>query len=80
VRKNNMVGDNWTTVEAPSFWLVYLEYGDVSNYSNNEIDAIDTWFKNNGYKYISANDSIGLGRFGGVLCDLCEIIVEIRGE
>lgn len=75
-----MVGDNWIAVEVPEYWLVYLEYGDVSGYTDGEIDAIDTWLKANNYKYISANDSTGLGRFGGVLCDLCEIIVESKGE
>lgn len=75
-----MVGDNWIIVRVPEFWLVYLEYGDESGYSDEEIGAIDSWFKDNNYKYVSSGNSLGLGRFDGVLCDLCNIIVEIKGE
>lgn len=75
-----MVGDNWIKVQIPACWLVYLEYADESGYSDNEITFIDEWFKDNNYKYISATDSTGLGRFNGFLCDLCGITVEIKGE
>jgi len=66
--------DNWITMEVPEYWICYLDYGDVSGYSDDEINRIERWMRD--YKYISAGDSAGVGRFDGVICDLCEIIVE----
>jgi len=71
-----MVGDNWIEIEVPDWWLCYLEYGDMSGYSDDEIDKIDRWFSD--CKYIAAKESTGIGIFEGVTCDLCEIIIELK--
>lgn len=75
-----MLDDNWIIIRVPEYWLVYLEHGDESGYSDGEIDTVESWLKDNDYKYVSSGSSLGLSRFDGVLCDLCNIIVEKKGE
>jgi hypothetical protein len=64
---------------APAYWASALVNDDRTGLSDDEESAMNEWLEANDIGYVVDCSHEGIGRFDGMLCDVCTYTYQVIG-